>query len=215
MDIEQLPEAFIDYIRDIQASKNHEAHCFRLAKALNCRVRVGLANYSQPRANPPTIVLQPWYFGTNNDVMRHELAHVLATWSGIERWVLEEYGLEEGLPIVERLCDQAIAFLTIPQPYVDRAVRRHGVSALAVQELRRELGCSHEVALRRLIHDHPRAMRAGFVLTGEYVTQVETCNLSLPFWHLSRVRGVQHHFRDVHLSLAPLTLTTQLGVVRL
>jgi len=113
--MDTLPQDFIDFVRDLQRYANYEVHSYKLAKALGMRVRLGLTNYAIPAANPhPVIVLSPWYFGGDNDVTRHEIGHVMLYWSGLERLIIQEYGIEDGMRVIERLCQQAVAFLRIP-----------------------------------------------------------------------------------------------------
>lgn len=215
-DPEHLPADFIRYIKAVQNHAGHEAHAYRLARALQIRVRVGLHNYCLPEAQPdPLIVLQPWYFGWSNDVLRHELAHILLYWSGLESHVLAHYGPEDGWPIVERLCQQAVAFLHIPQPLLDEAVRAHGLSAHAVLHLQRASRAGLSTALRRLIYDQPDAQRAGFITSGPYVREVAQCNFRLPFGWLDRVPEPQARFSHAGgLTVARVDSTSTVGVVQ-
>lgn len=199
-DLDHLPADFIGYIRALQAHAGHEPHAFRLARALNVRVRVGPHNITLPDAEPsPLIVVQPWWFGWNNSVLRHELAHIAMYWSGLEAQVLDAYGPDAGWSVIERLCCQAEAFLQIPQPAVDDAVRRHGVTARAVLYLARITGARPEVALRRLVYDNPELERAGFLTSGNYISETATCNMALPFSWLDRepypLTRFPHHAR--------------------
>ena len=187
-DPEHLPADFIRYVKALQAHANHEAHAHRLARTLQMRVRVGLHNYCLPEAQPdPLIVLQPWYFGWSNDVLRHEMAHVMLYWSGLESHIIATYGPDDGWAIVERLCQQAVAFLHIPQPMLQDALQRYGVTAQAVLHLQQRSGANLSTALRRLIYDTPNAQRAGFITSGPYIREVAQCNLTLPFSWLDRV----------------------------
>jgi len=186
--METLPQDFIDFVRALQKHAKYEAHSYKLAKALGMRVRLGMTNYAMPAADDrPIIVLSPWYFGGNNDVTRHEIGHVMLYWSGLERLIIQEHGLEEGMQVIERLCQQAVAFLQITQPMVDEAISRHGVSAQAVSFLQKLTGATPQAAMSRLIYDDPNAERAGFITSGNYIAQIASCNLRLPFWLFDRV----------------------------
>lgn len=194
-DPEHLPADFISYVKRLQAHAGHEAHAYRLARTLQLRVRVGLHNYCLPEAQPePLIVLQPWYFGWSNDVLRHEMAHIMLYWSGLESHILSIYGPEDGWNVIERLCQQAVAFLHIPPAMLQDAVQRYGVSAQTVLYLRQRSGASLSTALRRLIYDVPDAQRAGFITSGAYIREVAQCNLTLPFGGLERVPEPMSHF---------------------
>lgn len=205
-DPEHLPADFLGYIKRLQAHAGHEAHAYRLARALQMRVRVGLYNYCLPEAQPdPLIVLQPWYFGWSNDVLRHEMAHIMLYWSGLESHILGHYGPEDGWAVVERLCQQAVAFLHITPPMLNEAVRLHGVSAQAVLHLQQKSGASTGTALRRLIYDAPDARRAGFITSGKYIAEVAHCNAPLPFSWLERVPEPRQRFRvQTNLTTSPL-----------
>lgn len=186
--VETLPQDFIRYVRDLQAWAGHEAHSYRLARALRMRVQLGVSNYVIPEGDPsPVIVLTPWWYGGNNDVTRHEIAHVMLWWSGLESRILHEYGPESGWSVIESLCNSAVAFLHITQPMVDEAVRRYGVTARAVRYLQKISGADAHTALRRLVYDDPAAERAGFLTSGRYIAEVEANNYALPFWRLDRV----------------------------
>ena len=187
-DFERLPIDFIQFVKDLQVHAKHEQHSYRLARALQIRVRVALHNSALPNGNDgPLIFLQPWYFAGDNDVTRHEIAHVMLWWSGLEARILTEYGLELGGKIIERLCNQAIAFLRIPQPLVDAAIKRHGVSAHAIRALIKRTRAPYEMCMERLIFDDPSAERAGFMTSGKYISAVAVCNFKLPFWLSHRV----------------------------
>lgn len=186
-DIDHLAADYIGYVKALQKHARHEAHALRLARALEIRVRVGLVNRSYPELpGGPRVVVQPWWYG-NSDVLRHEVAHVMLWWSGLEREILEEYGDELGWKVVENLCHQAVTFLRMPQTTVDEAVRRCGVTAKAVRHLQKVSGADAKTALHRLIYDDPYAERAGFLTSGLYIAEVAQCRLSLPFSWLERV----------------------------
>lgn len=212
-DLDQLPADFIGYIKKLQALTGNEAHAYRLARALQIRVRMGLYNYTLPESWPdPLIVLQPWYFGWSNDVMRHEMAHIMLWWSGLEAQILAAYGPEDGWPLVEKLCNQAVAFLHITPPMLQEAVTQHGISAQAVLHLQKISGASTSTALRRLIYDVPEAERAGFITSGKHISEVALCNLNLPFSWLERVPEPTTRFPQPS-SLTTATLKTKGNIV--
>ena len=187
-DLERLPTDFIQYVKDLHAYANHEQHSYKLARALQIRVRVALHNSALPGADPePVIFLQPWWYSGNNDVTRHEIAHVMLWWSGLEARILKEHGLDLGKKIIEGLCNQAIAFLRIPQPMVDAAVKRYGVSAQAVDSLIKQTRAPYQMAMDRLMFDKPCESRAAFLTSGKYIVGVSVCNFRLPFWVFDRV----------------------------
>ncbi len=187
-DMERLPSDFIRYVKALQAHANYEQHSYKLARALRIRVRVSLENSAMPSAvDGPVIFLQPWWFAGNNDVTRHEIAHVMLWWSGLESRILKEYGLEIGKKVIEGLCNQAIAFLRIPQPLVDQAVNRYGVSAQAIQHLCRVTRAPYQMVMDRLVYDNPTEARAAFITSGKYIAGIAVCNVRLPFWLFDRV----------------------------
>lgn len=186
--MDHLPGEFIAHLKYVQAHIGHEANAYRAARLLEIQMRIGAENYVLIELDPPVMHLQPWYYGWNNDVIRHELAHIILTWSNVEAHLIAEYGSREAAqPVIEAFCHQALAFLQITQPMVDRAVRKHGVSARAVRHLMRLSGASVERALHRLIQDEPDYARAGFITSGTHIAQVSHCNLPLPFWLFERV----------------------------
>ncbi|UWX64164.1 hypothetical protein [Deinococcus rubellus] len=187
-DLERLPIDFMQYIRDLHAYANHEPHSCKLARALQIRVRVALHNSALPDADPdPVIFLQPWWYSGNNDVTRHEIAHVMLWWSGLEARILKEYDVDTAKRIIEGLCNQAIAFLRIPQPMADAAVKRYGVSAQAVAALMRQTRAPYQMAMDRLTFDKPCESRAAFLTSGKHIVGVSVCNFRLPFWVSDRV----------------------------
>lgn len=186
--MDTLPIDYIRYLKDVQAHLGHEANAFKAARLLEVRVRPSRDNYVVTDADPPIMHLQPWWYGWSNDVVRHELAHIILAWSNIEAHLIREYGSREAAqPFIENLCNQAVAFLHITQPMVDEAVRRHGVTARAVRHLQQRSGAGVATALRRLIYDDPHAERAGFLTSGNYIKEVAMCNHGLPFGWLDRV----------------------------
>ncbi|GGR31157.1 ImmA/IrrE family metallo-endopeptidase [Deinococcus ruber] len=188
-DPDRIGPDFIAYIKRIQTHANYEAHAFRLAKTLQMRVRVGLLNRAYPsNTSQSVIVLQPWYYGWSSEVLFHEIAHVLVFWSGLETNIIKEFGPDAGWKIIEKLCNQAIAFLRIPQPVVDAAVKKHGITARTIIELMRQTNVTYQMAMDRLVLDKPADARAAFLINnGKYVSGVSICNMRLPFWIGSRV----------------------------
>ncbi|WP_272976892.1 hypothetical protein [Deinococcus geothermalis] len=186
--MDHLPREFISYLKEVQAAIGHEANAFRAARLLEISMKVGAENYVLTESDPPVMHLQPWFYGWNNDVIRHEMAHIILAWSRVEAHLIRDFGSREAaLPMIENLCNQALAFLQITQPMVNAAVKRHGVSAQAVRHLMRLSGAHADRALHRLIQDDPDAARSGFVTSGKYIGQVSYCNLPLPFWLFERV----------------------------
>lgn len=186
-DTDHLVADYIGYVKALQAHAGNEAHALRLARALEIRVRVGWVNRSYPELpDGARVVVQPWWYG-NTDVLRHEMAHVMLWWSGLEREILEEFGDDLGWKVIENLCHHAALFLRHPQPMVDEAVRRYGVTAQAVGHLRKLSGARPEEAMRRLVYDDPHAARAGFIASGVYIREVALCGLGLPFGWMERV----------------------------
>ncbi len=210
--LELLPADFIKYIKALQSYSGHEMNAYCLARFFDMRIRVGEYNYAIPEAEPrPTIVVQPWYYGWSNDTIRHEIGHVFLYWSGLEDQILYHYGTETGWEIVEHLCRQAEAFLQIPQPLVDAAVRKYGVTAGAVMHLSRTSGARTEVALRRIVYDDPANERAGFIIRGRHVVATETCNLSLPFSWMEYVPRPRQRFpRWAKVTITPVRESTHL-----
>jgi len=186
-DTTYLVADYIRYVRALLASVDHEQHAQKLARLLEMRVRVGLLNRTYPEAaGGARIVLQPWYYG-NSDVLRHEMAHVMLWWSGLEAEIIQEFGDDIGWKVIENLCNHAIPFLRIPQPLVDRTIEQYGVTARAVREIQKKSGTPPEMAMCRLTYDDPQAARAGFITNGIFVQHVAQCNWSLPFGWLDEV----------------------------
>ena len=211
--METLPADFIQYVKDIQRHIGHEPHAFRAARLLKTRVIIGASNHVLTDTEPATIVVLPWNYGRNNDVMRHELAHVLLACSNIESVLIKEYGSRVAARAhIELLCNQAVAFLQITQPVVDEAVRRHGVTAQAVKFIQAATRADPATALRRLVHDDPYAARAGFLTVGKHIGEVAVCNYSLPFWVFDRVPEPALKFAPGDVTLLALTKTRLIGI---
>lgn len=212
-DTAHLAADYIHYIKAIQKQLNDEAHALRVARALNIRVRIGLSNRCTPdHPKGPLMVVQPWHYG-NTDVVRHEEAHIFLLWSGLEAEIISEFGEELGWRVVENLCQFAVAFLRITQPMVNEAVKRYGVSAKAVRHLQKVSGADAHTAMTRLIYDDPRSCRAGFVISGRYVSEVAQCNWGLPFGWLDEVLEPARRFpSDANVSFLKLTPSQTLGV---
>ena len=186
-DTAYLAADYIKYVKDVQQALENEPHALRFARALEIRIRVGLFNRSTPdHPAGPLMVLQPWYYG-NNDVVRHETAHILLWWSGLEAEIIAEYGDELGWKVVENLCQFAVAFLRITPAMLEEAVGRYGVTARAVRHLQKLSGADARSALLRLVYDDPRGCRAGFLTSGRYIASVAQCNWALPFGWLDEV----------------------------
>ena len=184
---EYLAADFFGFIKALQRHCGNEPHALKLARLLEIRARIGVMNRSIPDAEGgPRVIVQPWWYG-NSDVMRHELAHVMLFWSGLEEEIIQEYGDETGWKVIENLCWQAVTFLRITQPMLDDALHRHGLSGQAVAHLQRLTRCPPEMALRRVVYDDPKAERAGWVSSGAYIRDIAQCNWGLPFTWAERV----------------------------
>lgn len=195
-DTTYLVADYIRYVRALLQHAGHEKHALKLARLLEMRVRVGLLNRTYPEATGGArIVVQPWHYG-NSDVLRHEMAHVMLWWSGLEAEIIEEYGDEIGWKVIENLCNHAIPFLRIPQPLVDHVTSQHGVTARAVREIQKLSGTPPNMAMCRLTYDDPQAARAAFITNGQFIQHVAQCNWSLPFSWLQQVPRPARLFPD-------------------
>ncbi|MFB9991267.1 hypothetical protein ACFFLM_04640 [Deinococcus oregonensis] len=205
-DTSYLAIDYVNYIKQLQRHIKHESHALKVARALDMKVRMGILNRSYlVEGADACIVVQPWWYG-NSDMVRHEVAHVMLWWSGLEAEVIEEFGPELGWKVVENLCHHAIAFLRCTQPMVDEAVKRYGVTSRAGLHLRKLSGAPPEMAMRRLVYDDPRELRAGFILIGDRVSEVAQCNWSLPFGWLEYVPKPRIWFpEDANVSMSKLS----------
>lgn len=215
LNMEHLPWEFISYLKDVQELIGHEPNAYRATRLLEIRMRVGAENYVLTQTDPPVMHLQPWYYGWSNDVIRHELAHIILAWSRVEVHLIQEFGgsREAATPMIEHLCNQALSFLQITQPMVDAAVKQHGVSAQAVRQIMRVSGARADRALHRLIQDNPEYARAGFITSGNYIAQVSHCNLPLPFWMFERIPEPAKLFpREANATFTLLSPAKAVGV---
>lgn len=212
-DTAYLAADFFGFIKHLQARIDHEAHALKVARLLEIRVRLGAMNRSNPEGlHGAQIMVQPWWYG-NSDVLRHELAHIMLWWSGLEAEIIAEFGDELGWKVIENLCNHAVAFLRYPQPLVDDAIKEHGVSAQAVQHLRSLVRGRPEQALNRLIYDDPHALRAGFLTNGLFIQEVAQCNWSLPFSWLAEIRNPVRCFpEDAKVTFAWSNSNSLIGV---
>lgn len=185
-DTAYLASDYIKYVKAVQLLKK-EPHALRFVRSLEVRVKIGMFNRCTPdHPDGPVMVVQPWYYG-NNDVVRHEAAHILLWWSGLEAEIIEEFGDELGWKVVENLCRFAVAFLRITPEMLDDAVKRYGVTARAVRHLQKLSGADARTALLRLVYDEPSECRAGFITSGLFVAEVAQCNWALPFGWMDEV----------------------------
>lgn len=195
-DTTYLVSDYIGFVRGLLKRADYEKHALKLARLLEIRVRIGLLNRTYPEAKDGArIIVQPWYYG-NSDVLRHEMAHVMLWWSGLEAEIIEEFGDEIGWKVIENLCNHAIPFLRIPQPLVDQVVAEFGVTARAVRELQKLSGTPPDMAMCRLTYDDPQAARAAFITNGEFIEHVAQCNWGLPFTWLQQVPRPARMFPD-------------------
>lgn len=136
-DSSELVSDYIRYVKAVQRHLQDESHALKFARALEIRVRIGFANRCHPEhPDGPMMTIQPWHWG-NSDIVRHETAHVLLWWSGLEAEIIEEYGEELGWKVVENLCNFAISFLKITQPMLETALREYGQTAQAVRHVQK------------------------------------------------------------------------------
>ncbi|SMB93396.1 hypothetical protein [Deinococcus hopiensis] len=212
-DTSYLAADYLYYLKAVQKELRHERHALKVAHYLGIRIRIGWANRCTPdHPNGPLMVVTPWNYG-NTDVVRHEEAHIILWWSGLEAEIIAEFGEELGWRVVENLCQFAVGFMRITQPMVDEAIRRYGVSAKAVRYLQKVSGADALTALNRLVYDDPRSCRAGFLLSGCYVAQTAECNWGLPFRWLDQVHNLRKRFpEDANVSWLKLTPSQTLGV---
>lgn len=209
-DTAYLAADFFKHVKKLQEYAGNELHAIKLARALQIRVRVGPLNRSQPERS--RIMVQPWWFG-DTDVVRHEIAHIMLWWSGLEEEIVQEFGDELGWQVIENLCNHAVAFLRIPPNLVSEAIDHYGVSAQAVQHLRQVTRATPVQALNRLIYDDPHALRAGFLTNGMFIAEVAQCNWSLPFGWSDRIPEPALHFPSrADVSLVRLNSLQTLGV---
>lgn len=203
MDIAELPAYFINEVKAHSMRGKYERNAFKLSEELGIRIRPGNRTSVIP-GPPPTIILTPDLLGhRDSDHVRHEIAHVIMWWSGVEKALVEEYGSREAArPFIENLCHAAIGFLRAPQDLVDEGVRRYGVTARCVDFIRVQARMSPRAAMQRLVYDDPQKTRAGFTTSGKYIRDVATCNFRLPFWAYDRVPDVAVEFPQDEVKLS-------------
>ncbi|UQN05507.1 hypothetical protein [Deinococcus sp. QL22] len=208
-----LVSDYIRYVKAVQRHLRYEAHALRFAQALEIRVKIGLSNRCHTEhPDGPVMTVQPWHWG-NSDIVRHETAHVLLWWSGLEAEIIEEYGEELGWKVVENLCNFTISFLKITQPMLDSAVLRYGQDAKVVRHLQKIARATPQQALLRTVYDDPNGLCAGFMTSGKYIQEVAQCNWSLPFGWLDRVPEPALWFPDeAKVSFARINSNATLGM---
>lgn len=194
--------AFLAFLRDEHARCSHETDPQRLAERLGIRVVHGRGNHAS--AGPPAvIVLGPdAYLARRRFTLHHEIAHVLMQRAGLEQAIEEEVDQEDADVHVEAVANYGGGVLLLPDPLVNRTVRRYGETARAVLELSKLSGSSLAVALRRYVHLDEDASRAAFVMSGSYVADVAAHNYLLPFWRYDRLP--EPHISVENLSMAPV-----------
>jgi hypothetical protein len=212
-DTSYLVSDFVRYVKLAQHGLENEPHALRFARALEIRARIGLTNRCHPEhLDGPVMTVQPWYWG-DTDIVRHETAHVLLWWSGLEAEIIQEYGEELGWKVVENLCNFAIAFLKIPPPALEAAYRQYGQTAQAAQHLQKAHRATPQQALHRIVYDDPGGACAGFLTSGNYIAEVAQCNWSLPFGWLDRVPEPALKFPErARVSFARIAPAATLGV---
>lgn len=188
MDLSEIPAYFIREVKEWHALAGNERNAYQLSRLLGIRIRPGARNSVIP-GPPATVILEPHLLGNlDSDFVRHEVAHVLMWWSGVEDMLIAEHGsFELARPQIEGLCHAAVGFLRAPQDLVNTALKRYGFTARAVRFVQVQTGMTPQAALKRVIYDDPHACRAGFITSGKYISDVATCNAGLPFWVFDRV----------------------------
>lgn len=167
-------------------------------------------------AGPPPIILltsfKPW--GRAMFSAHHEIAHILLQELGFEDELIRVFGsLEEAEPTIERFCDLGAGFLLMPRTLVEQVTKQESDAPAIIYALHQQSRASLSAALRRWVHDDPEASRAAFTVSGDYVRDVATQNLWLPFWRHSPLPA-HPEFRE-HASLLTLPGRQRLGVLSL
>nr|WP_255520342.1 hypothetical protein [Deinococcus sp. DB0503] len=146
------------------------------------------------------------YHSDRTFVKMHEISHALLRDSGIEQelqWQCDSP--EEFLAQVEAYCNYGAAQLQMPNPLLDRATRRYGLTPGAVLHLAEAAGTTIPIAMRRVVYGRlePDAHRAAFLTQRSYVKDVASANVPLEFSVGSRVPEIALEVPTAKLKRVP------------
>ena len=212
MYVADLAEQFASYVEKEHRRFNHETEFHALAAAMGILVRPG--RFNAATSGPPRLITlnADQYTPRRNFSAQHEIGHILLTQSGIEQELESRFEtLEDADPYIEGFADLAASLLLMPQPLLEEAHKRYRDRPEAILHLTQEGRVSLGAALRRHVYADPHARRAAFVVSGNYIADVASANLWLPFWRYDRVPEV--HIKVPDAELLPLHREKVLGTV--
>lgn len=209
---------FLQFVDQVHAQHGYEADFWRLTASLNIPVAPGPFNstVSLPRT---VITLEEGVYHSNRTYVKmHEISHALLRDSGIEQeleWHCDSP--EEFKAQVEAFCNYGAAQLQMPNPLLDAALSRDGLTPEAVLYLADKAETTVPIAMRRVVYGRlePDAHRAALVTQRSYVKDLASANVPLDFSVGTRVPEIALTVPTAKLKRLPEAYGTglTLGVV--
>lgn len=208
-----LGTQFLEFVDRVHARHNYESDFWKLAASLG--IPVALGPYNSTVSLPRTVITleETIYHSERTFVKMHEISHALLRDSGIEEELAHLCDSpEEFRAQIEAYCNFGAGQIQMPNPLLDEALSRYGVSPGAVLHLAEASGASIAVAMRRLVFGslEPDAHRAAFVTKGRYVRDVASANIPLTFSVGTRVPEIALEVPSAKLRQVPDSFGTGL-----
>ncbi|SEI68681.1 hypothetical protein SAMN04488058_101342 [Deinococcus reticulitermitis] len=171
---------FLHFVDRVHAQHGYETDFWKLATSLDIPVTPGPFNSTVSLPRTVITLEEGIYHSPRTFVKMHEVSHALLRDSGIERELLHLCeSPEEFRAQVEAYCNFGAGQLQMPEPVLQEALRRWGMSPEAVLQVAETSGASLAASMRRVVYGglEPDAHRAAFVIRRNYVADVASANV--------------------------------------
>lgn len=191
------------YARHQHALTGYEPDPERLCARWGIRVIPGRDNYATH--GPPSIISQTpdHYAPRQRFTIFHEMSHVLIQRAGLEEAVKAEVGEEDGEAHLELVVNHMAGLLLMPDPLVQDAVQRYGLTPEAVLEIQSAARASFAAASRRFVGANEDALTTVFLSGAAYVLDVASSDPYNRLYRYDRLPDARAMFPDAALLTLP------------
>jgi len=130
----------------------------------------------------------------------HELSHVLIKRGGYDAAIRHYHSSVPNMKQhMEELANYIAGVILMPPHDVYDSQRSTGDSPLTIMKLAELSGASANAAMRRWATQDLSGRRGAFITEGNYIQDMTTCNLWLPFQRFDRVPEIALHHPEVNV----------------
>lgn len=196
------------------AEANHLTDPEALARYWGIRIVPGKRNSASH--GPPSIITlkRDTYAPRQRFTVHHELAHILIQKYGLEEAVMAEVDDDDAEAHLESVANWIAAMLVMPDPLIERMIRKYGMTPQTILEIQKEARVSFGAAMRRFTYANVDQPTTVFLSGATYVLDIASTDPNNRLRAYQRLPDARAEFPRGHLlSLPDRTMPRTIGVL--